>query len=168
MNEEFDENVVSFFQKILPLFCSVLIVLLSYLPINMVIFNNIRPDYGMICIYFWILHRPDLFNLTSIVILGIFTMVLSSSIPGLDLLGYLTLYLLLYNTQKFFNTKPFVVIWYGYMALSLVALLVKWIVASVYYSQFLPLSVLIFSYFIGVALYPFVSLFFVFYILFST
>ena len=158
MNDEFDENVVSFFQRALPLLSSVFFILLKYLPINMVVFNNIRPDFGLVCIYFWIIHRPDLFNLFSIVFLGVLDFVLSSSFAGSCLFSYLVMYFLLYNTQKFFNAKPFVVVWYGYMALSLASILAKWLIASVYYSQFLPFSILIFSYLIGVSLYPLVSM----------
>lgn len=158
MNEDFNENVVSFLQKSLPLLSSAIILLLAYLPIDMTLFNNIRPDLGLACIYFWVLHRPDLFNLTSIVFLGLIDMLVSAALPGATLLAYLTMYLLLYNTQKFFNAKPFVVIWYGFMALSLATLLVKWLVVSVYYSAFLPLSILMFTYLIGVAVYPFISI----------
>lgn len=158
MNEDFNENVVPLFQKSLPLISSIVVLLLAYLPINMALFNNMRPDLGLVCIYFWVLHRPDLFNLASIVVLGLVDMVISSALPGASLLAYLTMYLLLYNTQKFFNAKPFVVIWYGFMALSLITMLIKWLVVSIYYADFLPLSVLIFTYLIGVAVYPLISI----------
>ncbi len=158
MNDDFNENVVPLFQKSLPLISSIVVLLLAYLPINMALFNNMRPDLGLVCIYFWVLHRPDLFNLASIVVLGLVDMVISSALPGASLLAYLTMYLLLYNTQKFFNAKPFVVIWYGFMALSLITMLIKWLVVSIYYADFLPLSVLIFTYLIGVAVYPLISI----------
>ncbi len=157
MNEDFNENVVSLLQRLLPLISSIVLLLLAYLPVNVAAFNNMRPDLGLACIYFWVLHRPDLFNLTSIVVLGIVDMVISSALPGASLLAYLTMYVLLYNTQKFFNAKPFVVIWYGFIALSLATLIVKWLVVSIYYSTFLPLSMLMFCYLIGVAVYPLVS-----------
>lgn len=158
MNEDFDENVVSLFQKILPLATAVFCLLLAYVPLNVAMFNNIRPDLGLVCIYFWMLHRPDLFGLVSIVILGLLDSAISSALPGASLFAYLTMYLLIYNTQKFFNAKPFVVIWYGFMALSLTTMLIKWLVVSIYFSRFLPLSMLMFSYLIGVALYPLVSM----------
>ena len=158
MSEEFDENVVSLFQRMLPLLSSVFFLLLKYLPVNMVVFGNVRPDFGLVCIYFWVIHRPDLFSLFSIVFLGGVDLVLSSSFAGSTLFSYLIMYVLLYNTQKFFNAKPFVVVWYGYMALSLATLVFKWLVASVYYRQFLPFSVLIFGYLIGASLYPLISM----------
>lgn len=157
-NEEFDENVVPFFQKTLPLLSSAVFLLFAYVPLNVAMFNNVRPDLGLVCIYFWLLHRPDLFGLTSIVFLGLLSSAVSSALPGISLLAYLVMYVLVYNTQKLFNAKPFVVVWYGFMALSLAVLLVKWLAASIYYSRFLPLSMLMFGYFIAVAVYPLVSM----------
>ncbi len=158
MNKEFDENVISFFQRSLPLLSSVFFLLLSYFPVNFAFWSGVKSDLGLICIYFWILHRSDLFNLLSTVVLGIIDMSISSVVPGACLLAYLVMYILIYNTQKYFNAKSFVVVWCGFMALSLVAMLVKWLVVSVYYSQFLPLTMLTFSYFIMVAMYPLISL----------
>ena len=60
MSEEFDENVVSLFQRTLPLLSAVFFLLLKYLPVNIIFFGNIRPDLGLVCIYFWVIHRPDL------------------------------------------------------------------------------------------------------------
>ncbi len=157
MRDDFEENVVSLFQRLLPILTSIVFMLLAYIPINLAMFNNIRPDLGLACIYFWMLHRPDLFGLTSIVVLGIANAAISSAILGSGFLAYLVMYVLIYNTRKFFNAKPFVVVWYGFMALCLSTLLVKWLVVSFFYSTFLPLSMLIFCYLIGVALYPLVS-----------
>ena len=157
MNESLNENIVSFLQKSLPLLSSVIILLLAYIPLNVTFLNNIRPDLGLICVYFWVLHRPDLFSLVSIVVLGLLDMSVSSALPGAALFAYLTMYVLLYNTQRLFNAKPFVVIWYGFMALSLATILIKWLVVSIYYGRFLPISMLMFGYLIGVALYPLVS-----------
>ena len=67
------------------------------------------------------------------------------------------MYDLMYNFQKLFNAKPFVVIWYGFMALSFVAVLVKWLVASVYHNTFLPLPILMLGYLIGIVMYPLVA-----------
>ena len=158
MNEKLDEKVYSFFQKSLPLLTSVVFMLLGYTPLNLVFFNNVRPDMGLICIYFWVLHRPDLFGLLSIIVLSVVEISVSSTLLGADFFAYLVMYTLIYNVGKYFNSKPFVVIWYGFMAFSLASLLLKWLIVSFYYSKFLPISVLIFEYLIAVALYPVVSM----------
>ena len=71
MSEDFDEKVVTHFQKSLPIMTSVVLLLLAYLPLKIDFFYNVRPDFGLMCIYFWMLHRPDLFGIGSIIIMSI-------------------------------------------------------------------------------------------------
>ena len=158
MSEDFDEKVATHFQRSLPVLTSLLFMLLAFVPFNFRIFYNVRPDFGLMCIYFWMLHRPDLFGLVIIVFMGLVNMAVSSAVGGSAMLCYLCMYLLVYNTQKLFNAKSFVVIWYGFMALSLVSMFIKWLVVSIYYNEFLPLSMLMLSYLVGVVLYPLVSM----------
>ena len=157
MSEDFDEKVATLFQRLLPLVTSIAFLLLAYVPINFGLFYNVRPDFGLMCIYFWMLHRPDLIGIGAIVVMGIVSIAISSSVAGASLVGYLVMYILMYNTQKLFNAKPFVVVWYGFMALCFCALFIKWLIVSIYYNSFLPLSMMIFSYLMGVVLYPLVS-----------
>ena len=158
MSEDFDEKVITHFQKSLPIIMSVVLLLLAYLPLNIDFFYNVRPDFGLMCIYFWMLHRPDLFGIGAIVVMSVVASVVSSSVLGSAFVVYLVMYVLIYNMQKLFNAKSFVVIWYGYMALSLVAMFVKWIVVSIYYNEFLPISMLMLGYFMGIIWYPMISI----------
>lgn len=158
MSDDLDENINSLFQRLLPLLSSVFLVLLSYLPLNFLFFNTIHPAIGLICGYFWLVHRPDLFNLWSICCLGLVDDVISAAPMGSSIFAMLVLYVLTNAASKFLTAKPFVVLWYGFVALSLGTILLRWLVVSVYYSRFLPLGVLFFSYLITVFCYPLVSL----------
>ncbi len=162
MKKKLDDNTLSFFQKSLPLISSILLLLLSYSSVNIFMLDSVHPDLGFICIYFWMLHRPDLFGMLSVVVIGLLDMAITSVLPGASLFGYLIFYVIIYNTQKIFNAKSFVVVWCGFMAISFVAVLFKWLVVSIYYSKFLPLLILIFGYSVSIALYPVVSAILVF------
>lgn len=158
MSEDIDENITTLFQRILPLATSVLLLMISYIPLDFSLFNNIRPAIGIICVYFWIIHRPDLFNLWSVYFLGLLDDIISASPFGSNILALLVLYVLINNSSRFINAKPFIVTWYWFALLSLVTMLARWLVVSVYYSQFLPLTILSFSYLVTAAAYPLVSL----------
>lgn len=112
----------------------------------------------MICTYFWLLHRPDVFNLLSVYLLGLTEDVISSAPFGSNIFALLVLYVLVTNLSRFFNAKPFVIIWYGFALLSLVTFLSRWLLVSVYYSHFLPLATVMFSYLVTAAAYPILSL----------
>ncbi|MBR2033815.1 MAG: rod shape-determining protein MreD [Alphaproteobacteria bacterium] len=157
MNEDLDEKVSSLFQRLLPFLTSLLLLLASYVPVGFFL-GGISPALGIVAAYFWLQHRPDLFNLWSMFLLGLIDDFVSSSPLGSNIFEMLLLYVLVNNTSRLLNAKPFVVLWCGFAALSLVTLLGRWLVVSVYYSQFLPLSMLFFSYLVTIAIYPLVSL----------
>lgn len=158
IDNDWQDNAASFFETVLPVFLSAICLLLQFVPVYIGIFNNIRPDLGLAAIYFWMLNRADLFDLKSIVFLGVLDGVISSSIFGLGLFAYLLMYVLMINLRKYINGRPFMIVWYGFMALSLVVLLSKWLIATVYHGQLLPLLPLMFSYFQGAAIYPLLSM----------
>ena len=158
MAKEFEENITSIFQHMLPFFVSAILLLFSYVPFDFMFLNSIRPAMGMICVYFWLQHRPDLFNLWSVFFLGVLDDVVTSSPLGSNIFELLLMYVLVNNTSRFLNAKPFIVLWYGFALLALVTIFSRWLIVSVYYSQFLPLSMLFFSYMVTIAVYPLISL----------
>lgn len=157
IEDDWQDNAISLFERLLPPVSSVLLMLLAYVPVYMGIFNNIRADLGLIAIYFWMLNRADLFDLKSVVFMGLVDGTLSSSVFGLELFAYLLMYVLTLNLRKFLVGRSFLVIWYGFMAITLVVLLLKWSVAAIYYGQFLPFTPLMFSYLQNAAIYPLIS-----------
>ena len=158
MSEDLDENISSLFQRWLPFGVSVLFVIIFYMPLGFLSLNGIRPMVGIACVYFWLQHRPDVFNLWSVFGVGVVADILSSSPMGANILEMLLMYSFVNVTSRFFNAKPFVVLWYGFMLLTLAVLFINWLLLSVYYSQFLPLSMLLFAYLITIAIYPLLSL----------
>ena len=51
MREDENESITGFFQKLIPLASSLLLLFISYLPFNLPLLNNIRPAVGMVCVY---------------------------------------------------------------------------------------------------------------------
>lgn len=147
-----------YLQRITPLLFSVFLIMLSYVPLDFPLSNNIRPAVGMVCVYYWIIHRPDLFNLISVYILGLAEDILSSVPMGTNIFTLLVMYILLLNLARFFNGKPFIITWYGFAILSFLTFFAKWLMLSVYYGEFLPVVSVFFSYLFSIAAYPVLSL----------
>ena len=158
MSEELRENLAASLQKLLPLLTSIILVLMSYVPLNFAAANNLRPAVGLMCVFFWMLHRPDVFNLFSVYFLGLVEDIVTSAPFGANIFACLIMYLLVSNLAVYLNGKPFVVTWYGFAVFCLITMFSRWLLVSVYYSQFLPLTILSFSYLVTAAAYPLVSL----------
>ncbi len=154
MKEEWREIAVNRFCRSLPLLMSVVLVLFSFMPLKSEIAGNARPAVGLMCVYFWLIYRPDLFNLLSVFLLGMAADTVSAAPFGSGLAAMLVMYLLVTNLVKYLNGKVFVVLWIGAAALLPVCLLTRWLVLSIYYQQFLPLSLLFFTYLTSLAFYP--------------
>ena len=145
-------------QRLLPLLTSLFWLFVFYIPSDFLLSSNIRPKVAIICVYFWLLNRPDIFNLGSVFVLGIVEDVISSAPIGSNAFALLLLYILVTNLSKYFNSKPFSVMWYGFALLSFVVIFARWLVVSVYYSQFLPVPILLFSFLATIAFYPIISI----------
>lgn len=158
MNDSWGDSVRYYMLRMLPLFFSAVMLLLSYMPFNVLLPTRIHPAVGVICVYYWMLHRPDVFNLFSVFILGFLEDLLSAAPLGSNVFQLLILYVLISNWLKYFNGKPFEVMWIGFVPAALVSMLARWFAVSVYYGQFLPLDMLSFSFLITVAAYPIISL----------
>lgn len=157
MNEDLKDTLNAWGYKSLPLFASIIMLLFSYLPLKSELANNARPAVGLMCAYFWLVYRPDLFNILSVFMLGLMSDLISVSPMGSNIIAYLLMYVMVMHLIKYLNGKPFIVIWSGLALLLLVALLCRWLVLSLYYHQFLPIGILSFTYFVSLALYPIVG-----------
>ncbi len=154
MREGWHETLANWLLKWLPLFVSVLWLMVSFIPLKSEISANARPMLGLMCVYFWTAYRSDLFSLMSIFILGLISDVLSVAPLGIHLFMYLIMYLSVTKISKYINDKTFEILWIGLALLLPVAMLAGWLLMSIYYANFLPLKSLLFSYLISVALYP--------------
>lgn len=158
MNELWNENIKLHLQRLIPIISTILFVLIFNIPLYPFVADNIRPYISLICVYFWLIHRPYLFGAISVYMVGILEDIVSSTPFGTNIFTLLLLYLLTNLITKFLANKPFIIIWYGFCFTTFITLFAKWLVVSIYYSQFLPVSSLIFIYLTTIAFYPIFSI----------
>ena len=157
MQENWREIFSNWVAKFLPLFFSVLWLIVSLIPLKSDINLVARPMIGLMCVYFWTMYRSDLFGVFSVFVLGMFFDALSIAPFGIYILFYLTIYVMVMNVSKYITEKTFEILWAGFSLLLAGVMFVGWLVSSLYYAQFVPLKSFLFSYLISVALYPIVA-----------
>ena len=157
MRDNWLEMVESWMLRSIPLLVSVVWLMISFIPLRSEISANARPMIGLMCVYFWVIYRPDLFNLWSVFILGVISDVLSIAPLGIFLFMYLVMYLTVNNLIKYINDKTFEIMWSGLIILLPVVMLSGWLLMSVYYTQFIPVKGMFFSYLLSIALYPLIG-----------
>ena len=103
MNDELKENIKSLVQRTVPFLLSLIFVLFGYVPASLGGSADLRPAAGMICVFYWVLHRSDLFNMFSVFFLALIADFLSSAPLGAEIISYLTVYVCVSNLSKFFT-----------------------------------------------------------------
>ena len=154
MREDLKENIKISLQKFIPFVLSLLMVFCVYIPSYFGISRIIRPDVGMICVFYWVIYRPDLFNMFAVFFLGFASDTISVGPLGSNIIAYLTIYVIVFNISSFFINKPFWVLWYGFSFVLILAELVKWLVVSIFYAEFLPIGRIFFTILFSIAWYP--------------
>lgn len=158
MNDSFSESLKLLLQRMMPLLSSIFLIAFSYVPFNVFFSSNVHASVSVACVYYWLLHRPDVFNLFSVFVLGLFEGALSSAPYGISVFQLLILYVFVSNLLKYFNGKSFEVMWAGFVLAEFVALFAKWFIASVFWAEFLPVQLLGFAFVVSVFAYPILTL----------
>lgn len=157
MREFWNENIKIQIQHLIPVLFTVLFVLIFNIPKYPFVADNIRPYVSIICVYFWLIHRPYLFGIGSVYFIGILEDIVYSTPFGTNIFTMLLAYVLTNLASKYVINKSFVVVWYGFAFVAFTTLIIKWFIISIYYSQFLPLAPLTFSLLTTIAFYPIFS-----------
>ena len=143
-------------KKLLPIIISILMVLLVYAPLSVPVLKFLRPDVSLICVYFWTLYRRDLFGPLSVALLGFVSDCLTSLPLGVNTFIFIFTYIMSINYARFVNAKSFAISWFGFTVISFIAFVIKWLLVSFYYSQFLHIVGVFAGYVTTVLLYPLV------------
>ena len=157
MTENWREILNNWFKCCIPLLISILWEMIVHIPLKMEIGGNARPMMGLMCVYFWIIYRPDIFNLAVVFIFALVCDLLSLAPLGVYLFMYLIMFLAVSNLIKYVSEKTFKILWIGLIVLLLPIMMAGWLMMCIYYAEILPLKSLFFSYLFSISLYPIVG-----------
>ena len=157
MRDDLKENIKLTGQRLVPFVLSLLFILFNYIPSNLGFSNIIRPEVGVICVFYWVLNRPDLFNMFMVFFLGLVSDMMSAIPLGTNTVCYLIIYLILNNMSSFFCNKPFNVVWLMFSFVFVLVEFFKWLEVSIYYAEFSPIGHLFFTILFTIACYPLIS-----------
>ena len=87
--------VLSNIYSLLPLFITLILSIVSILPIMPSGTEEIAPLLGVISLSFWVVNRPDIMGWLSVIIIGIFNDVLYGSLLGIACLSTIIVRLIL-------------------------------------------------------------------------
>lgn len=154
MRDNFLEKSRFFLLCRVPLISALILMFIFFMPLNSVQFNYFRPSIGLICVYYWVLKRDNLFSYASAFVVGFLTDVYSSSPLGVNVLLMLSVVALTKWLAHYFQGSSFGANWFIFGLVGLGAIIFKWLLLMLYFGCYLPLEEAFFGYLSTVMFYP--------------
>ncbi len=98
-----------------PLILTLMLALLTVVPLRIPDFAPVTPALTVIAIYYWGIYRPDLTPIVAIFAIGMFQDMVAGTPLGLTSLVLITVHAVAASQRRFFHGKTFLVEWWGFM-----------------------------------------------------
>lgn len=148
------QNMAPALRGFIPFVFALLLVLISVAPWRFPGFGTITPFFLLMAVFYWSVYRPDRLPYAATFLLGLVQDVLSGNPMGLTPLVLLLVQGMVISQRRFFVGKSFMVVWWGFMLVAVVAALVGWSIGSVFFGTAMVVSPLGVQVVLTVLLYP--------------
>lgn len=157
MSEGFVQQLNLFARRLFPFALSVLLVVLSVVPVPIPGYALVAPALSLMAVYYWAIHAPHLMPPAAVFALGLLQDILSGAPMGVNVLVLLLVYAVMRNQRRPFLGQPFSVMWFGFVVVAPVATFAQWLVASAAIGKLIPAHATTVALLLTLALYPWVT-----------
>ncbi len=137
-----------------PLVVALLLVIVSMVPFHLNNFGAIMPSIGLMTVFYWAVYRPDLFGPGAAACLGLLQDVLTGAPLGFNALLCVAAYGTVVTQRQLFLAHSFLVLWWGYALLALLAAAIGWLTYCLLQRALIPFDPALFQALAGMALFP--------------
>ena len=142
-----------------PFVVSIILVMLSALPIHVPGYGQIAVEVGLVTVFYWAIYRPDLFPVFAAFALGLWQDILVGSPIGMHALTLLLANWAIVSQRTFFQGKAFGVIWWSFSLVAVVAAVLSWTVVCVLNMTFISPVAVFFQTLLTIGAFPFMAWF---------
>jgi rod shape-determining protein MreD len=141
-------------RHLLPVCLTLLLLLLSLVPMRVPDFANVAPKLTLVSIYYWSIYRPDLLPVHAAFLLGLLLDIVSAMPIGVNALIFVLLHGFVSSRRRFFLGKGFLVTWWAFSVIGGGAIGLSWLLASALLGRWMDVQPVLFTYFLTMASYP--------------
>ena len=128
--------------------------MLNIVSVSYPLTGLIKAPFFLMTIYYWAIYRPTLMPAWFVFIAGCVMDFLSGFPVGLSAFVFLLIQWTVTDQRRFLMGQSFMVVWFGFVVVSLGTIAAQWAVFSLIQTQFLPVQSLLVSSVFGIALFP--------------
>ncbi len=114
----------------------------------------VAPPLGLIALYYWAGHRPDLFRPSMAFIIGLLNDVLHSLPLGLSALLFVGAHQLILQQRRFFTGHSFYMTWFGFSLVIVIVMLLEWLAICLLRWQGLPFFPVLMQMMLAIVIFP--------------
>jgi len=140
-----------------PFVLSLLLVIVSVLPLQLPDFGRISPNLAVMATFYWAIYRPDLFPAPAAFLLGLWLDLLTGSPVGINALVLLLVHWAILSQRRFFQGKSFGVVWWAFALTLCGAMMLFWLLSAVYFQALIDPSPLVFQFLVTISCFPFLT-----------
>lgn len=122
----------------LPFMTTLLFTFFSVIALPLPYIGTVMPPLAVIAVYYWSLHRPDLFGPGLAFVIGLLFDIINFLPPGLSALLFVGIQQTIYRQRRFFAGHSFFMMWTGFVLTMTTVMLCEWILLCVIRWQAIP------------------------------
>jgi len=141
-------------QKLVPAAFTLVLAILSVIPLGIPGYAQVTPNFVLMSIYYWTIYRPDHLPYLVVFLIGLLVDLLTFGPAGVTPFALLIVRATVLSQRKFFVGKNFPILWWGFAIVTAAVTLLIWCVGSLYSGRLLDPRSFAFQAVLTAALYP--------------
>ncbi|MFC4273037.1 rod shape-determining protein MreD [Sneathiella chungangensis] len=143
-----------FLRGSVPFAVTVLLALMSVVPIGIAGYAIVTPSFAAISVFYWSIHRPYLMAPPLCFLLGLLSDCLTGAPLGLSSFLYLLIHGITVSQRRIFIGKSFVLTWFGFALIGFIIAMLSWLIACLYSLALLPLTPILVQFALSLLVFP--------------
>lgn len=122
-----------------PFITTLLCVLLSVIVWPLPHLGVVTPPFVLVALYYWTLHRPDLFGPASVFVVGLLFDIIHNLPLGLSALLFVGAHHVILSQRRYFTGHSFFMMWIGFALTAFIVMFIQWLLLCLIRWQGVPL-----------------------------
>ncbi len=139
---------------VLPCATAIAFVLLGAMVWPLPYFGEVAPPLALIAVYYWAIHRPDLFRPGMVFLIGLLNDVLHYLPLGLSALLFVAAHQFVFSQRRFFAGHSFYMMWWGFALTVLITMFAQWALLDLFHWQIIPLMPVFLQALLAIVIFP--------------
>lgn len=154
MKSTFWQRLDALARHLSPFALAFLLVLFGAVPIRLPHLAEIGPNFALIAVYYWAVHRPTVLPAFAVFVLGLMADFLGAAPLGVGTAVLLVVYAIAASQRRFIVGQSFLWVWAGFMIVCAGAFAVTWALTSLLAGTSVDPRAAVFAAVLNVAIYP--------------